>query len=112
MRVADPAGILNIGRPQDTTPPGWTAARECWLWHAVLFYTIGQLVADRIPGYIPYADENGLWTRAWPAPDRSLIEQDWKPHMNDSVSLQRALTNLVNDFASAQQRKSESESTK
>jgi hypothetical protein len=82
------------------------------LWHAVLFYTIGQLVTDRIPGYIPYADENGLWTRAWPAPDRSLIEQDWKPHMNDSVSLQRALTNLVNDFASAQQRKSESESTK
>jgi hypothetical protein len=72
------------------------------LWHAVLFYTIGQLVADRIPGYTPYADKNGLWTRAWPAPDRSLIEQDWKPHMNDSVSLQQALTKLVDDFASAQ----------
>jgi hypothetical protein len=72
------------------------------LWHAVLFYTIGQLVADRIPGYEPYADKNGLWTRAWPAPDRSLIEQDWTPHMNGRIPLQQALTKLVDDFASAQ----------
>ena len=50
------------------------------IWHAVLFYTAGELVAEQIPGYVPYADRNGLWVRAWPAPDRSLIEQDWKPH--------------------------------
>lgn len=28
------------------------------LWHAVLFYTAGELVAERIPGYVPYADKN------------------------------------------------------
>jgi hypothetical protein len=68
-------------------------------WHAVLFYTAGDLVAEKIAGYTPYADKNGLWVRAWPPPDRSLIEQDWKPHMEGSVSLQQAVTKLVSDLA-------------
>jgi hypothetical protein len=70
------------------------------IWHAVLFYTAGELVAEQIPGYTPYADKNGLWVRAWPSPDRSLIEQDWKPHMGGSVTLQQALTKLMSDLAS------------
>jgi hypothetical protein len=70
------------------------------IWHAVLFYTAGELVAEHVPGYPPYADKNGLWDRAWPFPDRSLIERDWKPHMNGSVTLQQSLTKLVNDLAS------------
>ena len=73
------------------------------LWHAVLFYTAGEIVAEQIPGYVPYADQNGLWHRAWPPPDRSLIERDWKPHMDGSVALQLALTKLVSDLASAPQ---------
>lgn len=71
------------------------------LWHAVLFYTAGDLVADRFTGYIPYADKKGLWVRAWPDPDRSLIEQDWKPHMNGAVDLSQAVTKLVEDLAIA-----------
>jgi hypothetical protein len=70
-------------------------------WHAVLFYTAGELVSEQIPGYTPYADRNGLWIRAWPSPDRALIEQDWKPHMDDAIPLQRSLTKLVSDLASA-----------
>jgi len=73
------------------------------IWHAVLFYTAGDLVAEQIPGYVPYADKNGLWARAWPGPDRSLIEQDWKPHMDGSVTLQQGLAKLVNDLASVHQ---------
>ena len=75
------------------------------LWHEVLFYTSGNLVAQRIANYVPYADKNGLWTRAWTGPDRLLIEQDWNPHMNGSVRLQQAITKLVDDLASAQQQK-------
>jgi len=71
------------------------------IWHAVLFYTAGELVAEQIHGYVPYADKNGLWLRAWPDPDRALIEQDWKPHMNGSLGLQQALSKLVDDLASA-----------
>jgi len=71
------------------------------IWHAVLFYTAGELVAEQIPGYAPYADKNGLWLRAWPAPDRSLIEKDWKPAITGTVDLQRALSELVGELASA-----------
>ena len=71
------------------------------IWHAVLFYTAGELVTEQIPGYVPYADKSGLWLRAWPAPDRSLIEKDWKPHLNGSIDLQQALSKLVDDLASA-----------
>lgn len=73
------------------------------LWHAVLFYTAGELVAEQVPSYTPYADKNGLWVRAWPSPDRSLIEQDWKPHLAGLVTLQQALTQLVSDLASTAQ---------
>lgn len=70
------------------------------IWHAVLFYTAGALVAERIPGYVPYADKNGLWKRAWPDPDRALIEQDWRPVMKGKAGLQPALTKLIDDLAS------------
>ncbi|HEY6308742.1 MAG TPA: hypothetical protein VI488_20055 [Candidatus Angelobacter sp.] len=71
------------------------------LWHEVLFYTSGELVAEHVPGYRPFADENGLWTRAWSDLDRSLIEQDWKPHMTGSVPLSTSLGRLVRDLAIA-----------
>lgn len=69
------------------------------LWHEVLFYTSGELVAERIPGYVPYPDKNGLWTRAWSMSDRKLIEQDWKPHMNGTVGLEPVLRKLSEDLA-------------
>jgi hypothetical protein len=71
------------------------------LWHEVLFYTSGELVTESVPGYTPYADKNGLWTRAWPGPDRKLIEQDWKPHMDGAVPLAGALAKLIEDLAMA-----------
>lgn len=72
------------------------------IWHAVLFYTAGALVAQRIPGYVPMADRIGLWKRAWPDPDRALIEQDWQPHMDGKAGLEPALAKLVSDLASQQ----------
>jgi hypothetical protein len=69
------------------------------LWHAVLFYTAGELVAEDYPGYKPYADQGGLWVRAWPEPIHSLIIQDWKPHMDGAATLNSAATRLVNDLA-------------
>jgi hypothetical protein len=71
------------------------------LWHAVLFYTAGEVVAESYPGYKPYADQAGLWARAWPEPIRSLIIQDWKPHMDGSVTLNGTVTKLVNDLAAS-----------
>lgn len=72
------------------------------IWHAVLFYTAGALVARQIPGYVPFADRAGLWKRAWPDPDRALIAKDWQPHIDGVTGLQPALTKLVSDLASQQ----------
>ncbi|HEY2464483.1 MAG TPA: hypothetical protein VGI32_10520 [Steroidobacteraceae bacterium] len=67
----------------------------------MLFYTAGVLVAEDYPGYVPYAEQHGLWSRAWPEPIRSLIIQDWEPHMKREVNLNGAVTKLVNDLASS-----------
>jgi hypothetical protein len=72
------------------------------IWHAVLFYTAGALVAQRIPGYVPVADRIGLWKRAWADPDRALIAEDWQPHIDGKTGLQPALTKPVSDLASQQ----------
>ena len=86
---------VNAGNPKETF-------HSDKLWHAVLFYTAGEVVAKQIPGYIPYVDKNGLWTRAWPGQVRTLIEQDWKPHISGSVTLSAAIDKLVSDLAAAQ----------
>jgi len=85
---------MNAQHPDRNFAPGT-------IWHAVLFYTAGALVAQRFPGYIPYADKNGLWKRAWPDPDRTLIAQDWQPHIDGKIALQPALTKLIDDVAAA-----------
>jgi hypothetical protein len=69
------------------------------IWHAVLFYTTGVLVARQLPGYVPMADRIGLWKRAWPDPDRALIAQDWQPHIDGKIGLEPALAKLVSDLA-------------
>lgn len=66
------------------------------LWHAVLFFTAGYYVQELNPGYVPYADKNGLWTRAWPT-YRAPIEKDWQPRLQGKSSLQAAIANLVAD---------------
>jgi hypothetical protein len=72
------------------------------IWHAVLFFTAGALVAQRISGYVPMADRIGLWKRAWPDPDRAVIDADWRPHMDGKIGLQPALAKLISDLASQQ----------
>ena len=76
------------------------AIRAHGLWHEVLFYTSGELVAELVPGYAPYADKNGLWDHAWTRADREALERDWKPHMLGSATLDAALTKLVTDLSS------------
>jgi hypothetical protein len=52
------------------------------LWHAMLFYTTGEIVAEAIakdtPGHLPYATSQGLWERSWPNYPQ-IFEKEWKP---------------------------------
>jgi hypothetical protein len=79
------------------------AQHRAGLWHEVLFYTSGELVAGLIQGYTPYADKNGLWDRAWTHADRELIRRDWKPHMLGTITLEASVTKLVDDLSAPTQ---------
>jgi hypothetical protein len=67
------------------------------LWHALLFYTTGDVVKKELGGnYLPYAYKNGLWTRAWPMYITPL-EQDWQPWLDRTTTIDAALEKLVRD---------------
>jgi hypothetical protein len=66
------------------------------LWHAVIFYTTGELVRRRIAGYVPYAYKNGLWNHAWPMYIGPL-ERDWKPYLDGQSPFDVAVRTLVKD---------------
>ena len=68
------------------------------LWHAVLFYSTGEVVRERIPGYTPYALKHGLWERAWPA-HLDVLEREWKPYLEGNRRFEAAIEALVDALA-------------
>lgn len=65
------------------------------LWHAVLFYSTGEIVRRRLgPSYVPYAEKNGLWEGAW-GPFKPALERDWQPYLDGKVDLDTAVSALV-----------------
>jgi hypothetical protein len=68
-------------------------------WHVLLFYTTGQVVARHLPGYQPYADFQGLYSRAsrW-AEYRQVLVADWQPYLEGRVDFDRAIAQLVADL--------------
>lgn len=63
------------------------------LWHAVLFASAGAVVAQGIPGHVPYAEREGLTTRAWPQYRAAL--QAWAPYVDGRLELAAAVRALV-----------------
>ena len=68
------------------------------LWHAVLFYTTGEIVRTVLPVYDPYAHTHGLWTRAWPD-HLSALESEWKPYLDGDREFDAAIAALVDELA-------------
>jgi hypothetical protein len=64
------------------------------LWHAVLFYTAGEMVRRRLDDYTPYAAKNGLYDRTWPGVPE-ILEADWKPYLDGKIDLITAVRRLV-----------------
>lgn len=71
--------------------------RRSDLWHAVLFYTAGEMVRRHLDGYIPYAVENGLYDRAWQGVPE-ILELDWKPYLDGKVDLATAVRRLADAY--------------
>ena len=64
------------------------------LWHAVLFYSTGEIVRRRIPGYTPYAVKHRLWERVWPD-HFGVLETEWKPYLDGHRGFHAAIGVLV-----------------
>jgi hypothetical protein len=63
--------------------------------HGLIFFTAGEAIR-RIapPGYVPYADANGVWARGY---DRITgpLEEAWKPYLDGNGTRAEAIAALV-----------------
>jgi hypothetical protein len=73
------------------------------LWHALLFYTTGEVIRPAIfssdtgtvkEGYVPYAVREGLYKRGWQDYLRILTEF-WQPYLDGRVSFDDAIAHMV-----------------
>jgi len=71
------------------------------LWHALLFYTTGEIVKLRLgPEYVPYATKNGLWARGW-SDFETTLRRNWQPYLDGNVDLDHALGAIIDDLPEA-----------
>jgi hypothetical protein len=66
-------------------------------WHAVLFYTSGELTRRLLDGYVPYAIKNGLYDQGWRGA-LPVLEKDWKPYLDGKIDLPTATRLMVTDY--------------
>ena len=75
------------------------------LWHALLFYTAGELIrplaldgrasaGGSASGYVPYAVREGLYKRGWENYLRLLTEY-WQPYLDGRVPFDDAIAHMV-----------------
>ncbi|MGD0300772.1 MAG: hypothetical protein ABSE86_27115 [Bryobacteraceae bacterium] len=65
-------------------------------WHAVLFYTVGEVAQRHLNGYTMYGIKNGVLERGWPG-SLPVLEKDWKPYLDGKIDLDTAVHRLVTD---------------
>jgi hypothetical protein len=70
---------------------GWEAPRD--LWHALLFYTAGEVVRRRVdPSYLPYATQNELRMVLDVEP---ALRSAWQPYLDGAVGRDAAIAALI-----------------
>ncbi len=68
------------------------------LWHALVFYTTGEVVKRKLLGYTPYADRNGLYKQHQWAQFKELLERDWKPVIDGKVDRDSAIAKIAEEY--------------
>jgi len=72
------------------------------LWHALLFYTTGEVVKAMLSGsghdaYKPYAERNHLYERDWQTYQKAL-DRDWEPYLQNRTDFSTAIKRLASDL--------------
>jgi hypothetical protein len=90
-----------IGKIEDTLSAELKSQKKLFqrrgFWHAVLFYTSGELTRRLLDGYVPYAVKNGLYDQGWRGA-LPVLEKDWKPYLDGKIDLATAARRMVIDF--------------
>jgi len=80
------------------------APRPRWLWHAIIFYTTGELVRralqkDTAVFFVPYALREGLWHRD---EDRQAefeaLQEHWQPYLEGEADFESAIAAVVEEL--------------
>jgi hypothetical protein len=75
---------------------GKSAPRD--LWHALLFYTTGEIVKRRLgKGYVPYATKHDLWSRGW-SDFEVALGRHWQPYLEGRVDRATAIRELIDNL--------------
>lgn len=72
------------------------------LWHVMIFYTAGEITRQQLQkagiAYTPFAYMNGVYQRGW-QDSLCMVEKDWQPYLDEKVTLEAALENIIRDGA-------------
>ncbi len=64
--------------------------------HAFVFFTAGEVTRKLFPGYVPFAESGGLWTRnADFARVLPLLRAHWEPFLEGRSSMEEALRRIA-----------------
>lgn len=62
--------------------------------HAMIFYTAGEAVRRAVPGYVPYAEVNGMWGRRMGA-FKPALDEAWLPWLDGTGTREAALVGIL-----------------
>jgi hypothetical protein len=66
-------------------------------WHALLFYTAGEVAQQHLDRYTMFGIKGGVLERGWPG-GLPVLEKDWKPYLDGKIDLATAVRRLVEDY--------------
>jgi hypothetical protein len=78
--------------------------RPRWLWHAIIFYTTGELVRralqkDTAVLFVPIGIRRGLWQRDEERQaEFAALQEHWQPYLEGEAGFEAAIAALVADL--------------
>jgi hypothetical protein len=66
-------------------------------WHAVLFYTAGEVAERHLDHYTMFGVKDGILERGWPGA-LPILKKDWQPYLDGKIDLATAVHRLVDDY--------------
>jgi hypothetical protein len=62
--------------------------------HAILFYTVGEVMRRTVPGHVPYATHYGVWQRGW-SKHLEVLKLHWQPYLDGAADMDLAIDRIV-----------------